>query len=151
MNSFHCRLLLAAGVAFLSPAKADSSAWGDWSKWGDQKDGTYRNPVLPGDYSDLDCTRVGDDYYAISSTFQYSPGMKSTWGLDGRSRYAFSTDCRIFTGFGSPYQLSWGFYRGDRIGIYNFNNKQEGGYLDVDFLIYHYDSPAGGGHTPARE
>ena len=43
--------------------------------WGDQKDGTYRNPVLPGDYSDLDCIRVGSDYYAISSTFQYSPGM----------------------------------------------------------------------------
>jgi beta-xylosidase len=49
--------------------------WGDWPRWGDQGDGTYRNPVLPGDYSDLDCIRVGSDYYAISSTFQYSPGM----------------------------------------------------------------------------
>lgn len=50
-------------------------AWGDWRNWGDQGDGTYRNPVLPGDYSDIDCIRVGPDYYAISSTFQYSPGM----------------------------------------------------------------------------
>jgi beta-xylosidase len=50
-------------------------AWGQWSSWGDQRDGTYRNPVLPADYSDLDCIRVGPDYYAISSTFQYSPGM----------------------------------------------------------------------------
>ena len=33
------------------------------------------NPVLPGDYSDLDCIRVGPDYYAISSTFQFSPGV----------------------------------------------------------------------------
>ena len=49
--------------------------WGDWPKWGDQKNGTYRNPVLPGDYSDIDCIRVGPDYYAVSSTFQYSPGM----------------------------------------------------------------------------
>ena len=49
--------------------------WGDWPRWGDQGDGTYRNPVLPADYSDLDCIRVGSDYYAISSTFQYSPGM----------------------------------------------------------------------------
>lgn len=49
--------------------------WGDWPRWGDQGDGTYRNPVLPSDYSDLDCIRVGSDYYAISSTFQYSPGM----------------------------------------------------------------------------
>ena len=50
-------------------------AWGNWPAWGDQRDGTYRNPVVPGDYSDIDCIRVGSDYYAISSTFQYSPGM----------------------------------------------------------------------------
>jgi beta-xylosidase len=45
------------------------------TKWGDQGDGTYRNPVIPGDYSDLDAIRVGSDYYAISSTLQYSPGV----------------------------------------------------------------------------
>lgn len=44
-------------------------------KWGDQQNGTYNNPVLPGDYSDIDAIRVDSDYYAISSTFQYSPGM----------------------------------------------------------------------------
>ena len=27
--------------------------------WGDQGDGTYVNPVLPGDYSDPDVIRVG--------------------------------------------------------------------------------------------
>ena len=50
-------------------------AWGDWPKWGDAGNGTYNNPVLPADYSDLDCIRVGADYYAISSTFQFSPGV----------------------------------------------------------------------------
>ena len=44
-------------------------------KWGDQDDGTYVNPIIPADFSDLDAIRVGDDYYAISSTMQYSPGM----------------------------------------------------------------------------
>lgn len=44
-------------------------------KWGDQENGTYVNPVLPADYSDLDAICVGDDYYAISSTMQFSPGM----------------------------------------------------------------------------
>src|SRR5687768_14232318 len=44
-------------------------------KWGDQGNGTYVNPVLPADYSDLDAIRVGDDFYAISSTMQFSPGM----------------------------------------------------------------------------
>ena len=45
------------------------------ASWGDQRNGTYRNPVLPADYSDIDCIRVGDDYYAMSSTFQFSPGV----------------------------------------------------------------------------
>lgn len=30
--------------------------------WGDQRDGTYVNPVLPTDVSDIDAIRVGDDY-----------------------------------------------------------------------------------------
>jgi beta-xylosidase len=54
---------------------AQPEKWGQGSKWGDQGDGTYVNPVIPGDYSDIDCIRVGSDYYAISSTFQFSPGM----------------------------------------------------------------------------
>ncbi len=44
-------------------------------KWGDQQNGNYVNPVIPADYSDLDAIRVGNDYYAISSTMQFSPGM----------------------------------------------------------------------------
>ena len=31
--------------------------------WGDQNDGTYRNPILPADFSDPDAIRVGDDFY----------------------------------------------------------------------------------------
>src|SRR4051812_1636967 len=48
---------------------------GNVGRWGDQGDGTFKNPVLPADYSDLDVIRVGENYYAISSTFQYSPGV----------------------------------------------------------------------------
>jgi beta-xylosidase len=44
-------------------------------EWGDRGDGSYANPVLPADFSDLDAIRVGSTYYAISSTMQYSPGM----------------------------------------------------------------------------
>lgn len=39
--------------------------------WGDQGDGTYRNPVLFGDYSDPDCIRVGEDYFLICSEFHF--------------------------------------------------------------------------------
>lgn len=43
--------------------------------WGDQGDGTYKNPVLCGDYSDPDVIRVGDDFYLVTSTFHLSPGV----------------------------------------------------------------------------
>jgi beta-xylosidase len=59
----------------ISSYAQDAVNWGDWQTWGEQTDGTYRNPVIPVDYSDLDCIRVGNDYYAISSTMQFSPGM----------------------------------------------------------------------------
>src|SRR5207248_6947577 len=68
--------------------------------------------------------------------------VKSTWELDGKSQYAYSLDGRTFTNFGEPYQLTWGNYRGDRIGIYSFNNKGEAGYVDIDSFSYRYDSPA---------
>jgi beta-xylosidase len=44
-------------------------------EWGDRSDGSFANPILPADFSDLDAIRVGGTYYAISSTMQYSPGM----------------------------------------------------------------------------
>ena len=34
---------------------------------------TYTNPVIPGFYSDPSVIRVGDDYYLITSTFEYFP------------------------------------------------------------------------------
>lgn len=41
----------------------------------DRGDGTYRNPVLPADYSDPDAVRVGDDYWLVSSSFSHVPGL----------------------------------------------------------------------------
>jgi beta-xylosidase len=41
----------------------------------DNKNGTYKNPVINADYSDPDAIRVGDDYYMISSSFNHVPGL----------------------------------------------------------------------------
>ncbi len=43
--------------------------------WGDQGDGTYKNPIINSDYSDPDVIRVGSDYYLVTSTFHLSPGI----------------------------------------------------------------------------
>jgi xylan 1,4-beta-xylosidase len=36
---------------------------------------TYENPVIPGFYSDPSVCRVGEDYYLVTSTFQFFPGV----------------------------------------------------------------------------
>ncbi|MDT3387224.1 MAG: family 43 glycosylhydrolase, partial [Bacteroidota bacterium] len=54
--------------------KITSGVKGVW-EWQIYREGSYTNPILPADFSDIDCIRVGKDYYAISSTFQFSPGM----------------------------------------------------------------------------
>ena len=35
----------------------------------------YQNPILPGFYPDPSICRVGEDYYLVTSTFEYAPGL----------------------------------------------------------------------------
>ncbi len=36
---------------------------------------TYKNPILPGTNPDPSITRVGEDYYLVTSSFEYFPGV----------------------------------------------------------------------------
>lgn len=64
--------------------------------------------------------------------------LRSIWDANGINRYAFSTDGQFYQPFGDTYQLTWGSYRGDRIGIFNFNTKEDKGYVDIDWFRYDY-------------
>lgn len=75
MRRFLLAVICAVGAFARMQAQPPAVEWGMWTRWGDQGNGLYLNPIIPSDYSDIDCIRVGDDYYAISSTFQFSPGM----------------------------------------------------------------------------
>jgi beta-xylosidase len=41
----------------------------------DNGDGTYKNPIIHADYSDMDVVRVGSDYYMTASSFNCVPGL----------------------------------------------------------------------------
>ncbi|HEX8465221.1 MAG TPA: glycoside hydrolase 43 family protein [Abditibacterium sp.] len=69
--------------------------------------------------------------------------IRSVWGLDGLSQFSYSLDGQTFTDYGAPYQMTWGGYRGDRIGLFSYNNKADAGWIDVDFLRYTYSGPHG--------
>ncbi len=62
--------------------------------------------------------------------------FRSIWGFDGKSQFFYSADGHIFQPFGDPYQLTWGAYRGDRVGIFTVNSKAAAGYLDIDSFEY---------------
>ncbi|GMK40939.1 hypothetical protein PCCS19_39950 [Paenibacillus sp. CCS19] len=62
--------------------------------------------------------------------------LSSVWDKDGISRFEYSFDGVHFTSFGDTYQLGWGNYRGDRIGVYSYNCESEQGYIDVDRFVY---------------
>ncbi|KQM51889.1 glycoside hydrolase [Sphingomonas sp. Leaf208] len=64
----------------------------------------YTNPVLHGDYSDPDVTRVGDDYYMTSSSFSNVPGLPVlhsrdlvNWSLIGHALKAITPTAHFAT------------------------------------------------------
>jgi len=50
---------------------ANNSFWHVDTRWGDQGDGTFANPILNADYSDPDVIRVGNKYYMTCSEFHF--------------------------------------------------------------------------------
>lgn len=80
--------LTAAGGATLSGSGAQAAAPGRgdrgrtlWSRGSEQGrqadlgDGTYRNPVIPGDHPDPSILKDGATYYLVASSFIYYPGL----------------------------------------------------------------------------
>lgn len=62
-------LCLSLGLAALLPLLSVFGATP--LPWGDQGDGSYRNPILPADFSDPDIVRVGSDFYMVASDFHF--------------------------------------------------------------------------------
>ena len=76
-------LTIAGGLAALatvSAAPAPDKARFDWVEYSGSDGpaapaGQYRNPILAGFYSDPSVLRVGSDYYLVTSTFSWFPGI----------------------------------------------------------------------------
>lgn len=77
---------IAVGLAAVSAAAHPVAAAGqtavfDWFEYEgrdplpEPRVGEYANPVLTGFYPDPSITRVGDDFYLVTSTFSYFPGI----------------------------------------------------------------------------
>lgn len=107
------------------PAETQPTSQARTGTWGDQGDGTYRNPILNADYPDVDV----DALYVRTTN-------------DGdQARFAWSADGREFRDFGPTFTIAFGKWTGDRLGLFCWNDLRAQGHVDVDWFRYDYDGP----------
>jgi hypothetical protein len=78
---------------------------------------------------------VGGTLTSGATLAQNAVWLRTTWDVNGVSRFSYSLDGSTFTQVGGTYQLTWGGYRGDRIGLYTYNPGGTG-HVDVDSVQY---------------
>jgi beta-xylosidase len=105
-KSIFMACVFIAAVSCQRPREAVTGSWGD------QGDGTYRNPILNADYPDVDVEQMGDTYYMISSKQHMSPGMVI---LGSKDMVNWTTIGHVWD------KLSWApEYNWDRMNGYSF-------------------------------
>lgn len=58
-----------------------------------------------------------------------------------KATYEYSFDGKAFKAFGPSFTIAFGKWTGDRLGFFTWNEKQDAGYIDVDWFTYNYDGP----------
>jgi beta-xylosidase len=86
------------------------------SEFGNQGDGSYANPILPGDYQNTDVVRVGGDYYYITATKALAPGMMVLHSNDLVSWTAIGHVASDITQLGARYNYDQ--MNGEESGIW---------------------------------
>jgi hypothetical protein len=104
--------------------------------WGDQGDGTYRNPILNADYPDVDVEQLGDTYYMISSKQHMAPGMVI---LESKDMVNWQTIGHVWN------KLSWDpRYNWDRMDGYSYGVwAGDMAYHDARWYCYQIDNVRG--------
>jgi len=51
-------------------------------------------------------------------------------------RFAYSTDNKKFVDMGEAFPMQFGFWKGVRVGLYNYNTKADGGSAYFDWFFY---------------
>jgi beta-xylosidase len=82
----------AHGAATASPFRTD-----DWPMLTAPRGAAYRNPVIPGFHPDPSVVRVGDDFFLVTSSFEFFPGVPIFTSRD-LVRYLSSEVAGGFTG-----------------------------------------------------
>jgi beta-xylosidase len=100
--------------------------------WGDQGDGTYRNPILCADYPDVDVEQVGDTYYMIASKQHMAPGMVI---LESKDMVNWTTIGHVWPALSWAPEYNW-----DRMDGYSYGTwAGDLAYHDGTWFCYQID------------
>jgi beta-xylosidase len=61
--------------------------------------------------------------------------------ISGNNHFYYSTDNRRFIPFGKDFGAVFSFWKGTRIGLFSYNELQDGGTALFDWFRYDYDGP----------
>src|SRR5579862_839066 len=130
---------LSAGIALAQTSKPSNIYY-----WGDQGDGTYKNPVLKSDYSDTEILKVGDDFYIISSDFNYF-GIQL---LHSKDLVNWAVIGQVFNhlGMDPKYDQMRGYGEGTWAPSLRFHNSEFYLYVCTPYdglFMWHTKNPAG--------
>lgn len=78
--------------------------------------------------------------------------FRTNINLDGSTTLLYSQDGTNFTQLGGSCSLSNGYWKGSKIGLFNYNSGTGGGNADFNWFHYTYDGPGDGSlptSTPA--
>ncbi len=104
--------------------------------WGDQGDGTYRNPILNADYPDVAVRQVGDTYYMISSKQHMAPGMVI---LESKDMVNWTTISHVWPTLSWAPEYGWDQMDGYAYGVY----AGDFAYHDGTWYCYQIDRKHG--------
>lgn len=77
--------------------------------------------------------------------------LKTDINVDGWTMLYYGLTPKDFTQLGGNCELSSGYWKGSKIGLFTYNTGTNGGYADFSEFRYSYDGPASPEkHDPTR-
>ncbi len=116
-NNLIYALILLASFSFSCQKnrKSDTEEAAKTGSWGDQGDGSYKNPILNADYPDVDIEQLGDTYYMISSKQHMSPGMVI---LESKDMVNWTTIGHVWDSLSWAPEYNWDKMNGYAFGVW---------------------------------
>jgi len=61
--------------------------------------------------------------------------------VEGKNQFYYSTDNKKYYPFGDNFSANFGYWKGPKIGLFSYNEKNNGGAALFDWFHYDYDGP----------